>query len=130
VSVGAPKRGNRKLECSGCGRRIQEIAEVYEREVRDLPWSEYRTTVVIELYRVRCPDCGIKVEKVPLLPSQAPFSKRLEEAVGQAWESAAVRRVARQFGLAATAVRADRLAVSAALGAGATPPSVAADGSG
>ena len=22
------KRGNRKLECSGCGRRIQEIAEV------------------------------------------------------------------------------------------------------
>ncbi len=30
------KRGNRKLECSGCGRRINEIAEIYEREVRDL----------------------------------------------------------------------------------------------
>jgi hypothetical protein len=39
------KRGNRKLECSGCGRKIQEIAEVYEREVRDLPWSEYRALV-------------------------------------------------------------------------------------
>jgi len=61
---------------------MNEIAEVYEREVRDLPWSEYRTTVVIELYRVRCPDCGIKAEKVPLLPSKAPFSKRFEEAVG------------------------------------------------
>ena len=47
----------------------------------------------IELYRVRCPDCGIKAEKVALLPSQAPFSKRFEEAVGQACESAAVRRV-------------------------------------
>ena len=70
------KRGNRKLECSGCGRRIKGIAEIYEREVRDLPWSEYRTTVVIELYRVRCPDCGIKAEKVELLPSKAPFSKR------------------------------------------------------
>jgi transposase len=81
------KRGNRKLECSGCGRRINEIAEVYEREVRDLPWSEYRTTVVIELYRVRYPDSGIKAEK-PLLPSKAPFSKRFEEAVGQACESA------------------------------------------
>jgi len=23
-----PKRGNRKLECSGCGRRIESIAEV------------------------------------------------------------------------------------------------------
>jgi transposase len=100
------KRGNRKLECSGCGRKINEMAEVYEREVRDLPWSEYRTTVVIELYRVRCPDCGIKAEKVALLPSKAPFSKRFEEAVGQACESAPVRRVARQFGLAASTVRA------------------------
>src|SRR3979490_1016715 len=80
------KRGNRKLECSGCGRRIQKIAEIYEREVRDLPWSEYRPTVGIELYRVRCPDCGIKAEKVALLPSKAPFSKRFEEAVGQACE--------------------------------------------
>src|SRR5882672_12615266 len=100
------KRGNRKLECSGCGRRIHEIAEVYEREVRDLPCFEYRTTVVIELYRLRCPECGIKAEKVALLPSKAPFSKRFEEAVGQACESAAVRRVARQFGLAASTVRA------------------------
>ena len=100
------KRGNRKLECSGCGQRIGKVAEVYEREVRDLPWSEYRTTVVIELYRVRCPDCGIKAEKVPQLPSKAPFSKRFEEAVGLACESAAVRRVARQFGLSSSTVRA------------------------
>jgi len=100
------KRGNRKLVCSGCGQGVKEIAEVYEREVRDLPWSEYRTTVVIELYRVRCPGCGVKAEKVPLLPSKARFSKRFEEAVGQACESAAVRRVARQFGLAASTVRA------------------------
>ena len=100
------KRGNRRLECSGCGQRIGKVAEVYEREVRDLPWSEYRTTVVIELYRVRCPDCGIKAEKVPQLPSKAPFSKRFEEAVGLACESAAVRRVARQFGLSRSTVRA------------------------
>jgi transposase len=100
------KRGNRKLECSGCGRRIEGIAEIYEREVRDLPWSEYRTTVMIELYRVRCPNCGIKAERVELQPSKAPFSKRFEKAVGQACESAAVRRVARQFGLAASRVRA------------------------
>jgi len=77
------KRGNRKLKCSGCGLRIKEIAEVYEREVRDLPWSEYRTTVVIELYRVRCPDCGIKAEKVALLPSKARFGKRFEGGGGR-----------------------------------------------
>ena len=84
---------------------MAEIAEVYEREVRDLPCFEYRTTVVIELYRLRCPDCGVKAEKVAQLPSKAPFSKRFEEAVGLACESAAVRRVARQFGLAESTVR-------------------------
>ena len=100
------KRGNRKLVCSGCGRKLSDAYDSYERELRDLPWSEFRTTVVVELYRVRCPDCGIKTEKVPLLPSKAPFSKRFEEAVGLACESAPVRRVARQFGLAASTVRA------------------------
>ena len=60
----------------GCGRRVAEIAEVNEREVGDLPWSEYLTTVVIELYRVGCPEWGIKAEKVPLLPRKAPFSRR------------------------------------------------------
>jgi len=99
------KRGNRALICSGCGRRIHEIAAVYEREVRDLPCFEYRTTVVIELYRVKCPDCGLKAEKVPQLPSKAPFSKRFEDAVGQACENAAARRVAKQFGLAESTVR-------------------------
>jgi hypothetical protein len=61
--------------------KIHEIAEVYEREVRDLPWSESHTSAVIELYRVRCTECGIKAEKVPLLPSKAPFSKRFEDGV-------------------------------------------------
>jgi transposase len=48
----------------------------------------------------------VKAEKVEQLPGKAPFSKRFEEAVGMACESAAVRRVARQFGLAASTVRA------------------------
>jgi len=100
------KRGNRKLICSGCGRKFSEAHDYNEREVRDLPWGEYRTTVIIEVYRVCCPNCGIRVEKVPQLPSKAPFSKRFEEAVGQACESASVRQVARQFRLAASTVRA------------------------
>ena len=67
---------------------------------------EFRTTVVVEVYRVCCPDCGIKVEKMPQLPSKAPFSKRFEDAVGQACESAAARQVALRFGLPASTVRA------------------------
>jgi transposase len=100
------KNGNRKIECSGCGRRVSEIYDVSERAVRDLPWSEFRTTVFIEVLRVKCPDCGVRREKVLQLPSKAPFSKRFEDAVGQACESAPARRVARQYGLAASTVRA------------------------
>lgn len=100
------KAGNRRVICSGCERRVKDIHEVYEREVRDLPWSEYRATVVVELYRVRCLNCGVKTEKLPQLPSKAPFSKRFEEAVGQACESASARQVARRFRLAASTVRA------------------------
>jgi len=100
------KGGNRKLICSGCGKRFTEAHDSYEREVRDLPWRKYRATVIIELYRVRCPQCGVRIEKVGQLPSKAPFSKDFEDAVGLACESAAVRQVARQFGLAASTVRA------------------------
>ena len=100
------KRGNKQLVCSGCGRLVSAIVQTYEREVRDLPWSVYRTTVVVELYRVRCPDCGVKTKKVPLLPNKAPFSERFEDAVGQACESAAASRVGKQYGLSASTVRA------------------------
>jgi len=48
----------------------------------------------------------VKREKVPLLPGKAPFSKRFEDAVGLACEMASARQVARQFGLAASTVRA------------------------
>jgi len=63
------RKANKLVRCS-CGRVVSEIAEVYEREVRDLPCFEYRATVVVELYRVRCPDCGTKTEKIPRLPSR------------------------------------------------------------
>ena len=69
------KRGNRKLVCSGCGRKLEAAHDISEREVRDLPCMEFRTTVVVEVYRVCCPDCGIKIEKVPQLPSSASVSK-------------------------------------------------------
>jgi transposase len=100
------KRGTKKLICSGCGRHHGEIHETTEREVRDLPWSAYRVTVVVEVHRVRCPECGPKMEEVAQLPSKAPFSKRFEEAVGQACEAASARQVALRFRLAESTVRA------------------------
>src|SRR5437016_12854658 len=88
------KGGNRIMECSGCGRRVAKIYDVGERVVRDLPWSEFRTSVYVEVLRLKCTECGVKREKVLMLPSKAPFSKRFEDAVGEACESAAARQVA------------------------------------
>jgi transposase len=70
------------------------------------PGAWFTATVFVEIYRVKCPDCGVKREKVPLLPSKAPFSKRFEDAVGLACEMAAARQVARQYGLPASTARA------------------------
>jgi transposase len=57
------KRGNRRRVCAGCGQAVKEIAESYEREVRDLPCFEYRTTVVIELDRVAARIAGSRPRK-------------------------------------------------------------------
>jgi transposase len=100
------KRGNRKIECSGCGRKFSQVYDASERAVRDLPWSGFQVTVWVEVLRVKCPDCGVKREKVLQLPSKAPYSQRFEDAVGLACESAPARRVARQFRLAESTVRA------------------------
>ena len=100
------KRGNRKLTCSHCGRRVHDIHAVYERTARDLPCFQFQTTVVVELYRIRCPDCGVKAERSEQLPSKAPYSKRFEDAVGEACEGAAARQVARRMRLAESTVRA------------------------
>jgi len=97
---------HRGFECSGCGRRLHRVHDVREREIRDLPWSVYRATVVVEVHRLQCPECGVRVEKIEQLPSNAPFSKRFEEIVGEACESAAASQVARRFHLPETTVRA------------------------
>src|SRR6266704_3951696 len=96
---------HRGFECSGCGRRVQAVVAAWEREVADLDCFEFRVTVVVEVHRLNCVECGPKVEKIEQVPSKAPYTKRFEDRVGQACESAAARRVARQFGLPESTVR-------------------------
>ena len=43
------KRGNRKLECSGCGRKFSDAYDCRERVVRDLPGASSRPP-----YTLRC----------------------------------------------------------------------------
>jgi hypothetical protein len=51
---------------------------------------------------LRC--CPVKAERNPQLTSKAPYSKRFEDAVGEACEGAAARQVARSMRLAESTV--------------------------
>lgn len=111
---------HRGFECSSCGRRVHAVIATWEREVADLDCFELRTTVVLEVHRLACVAYGPKVERIEQMPSKAPYTKRFEDRIGQACESAAVRRVARQFGLPASTVRAIDLCYLELWGGGAT----------
>jgi hypothetical protein len=60
---------------------VREIHEVIERTVRDLPSFEYTTTMIVELY-----------------------TRRFENSVGRACESAAAAQVARRMDLSESTV--------------------------
>jgi len=82
------------------------VDEVREREIRDLPWRNYQTWLIVEYYRVKRPKCGLRTERVDQMPGKAPFSKDFEDEVGLACESAPARQVSRRLQLAASKVRA------------------------
>ena len=46
---------HRRSECGSCGRRLHRVHDVREREIRDLPWSVYRATMVVEVHRLTMP---------------------------------------------------------------------------
>lgn len=121
------KRGNRQIKCSGCALKFTEICDLGERAVRDLPWGEFLTTVFIEIYRMNCPECGVKREKVLKLPTKVPSCKRFENAAGLACDSDAALHVARQRGLPASTVCANRPAFPGALRCNPEQAGVAAD---
>ena len=97
-TVGAAQACSQEgFECRGCGQRLHQVhrcagagdpGSALECLSRDGDCGEC----------IACDarECGVLVEKIDQLPSKAPFSKRFEEIVGEACESAAVSQVARR----------------------------------
>ena len=63
AKVNTAQTGKSEVECSGCGRKFTVRYDISERAVPDLPWSRFTATVFVDIYRVNCPDCGVKREK-------------------------------------------------------------------
>lgn len=91
--------------CSGCGIGAREVHDVHERRVRDLPWGAWKVFLVVEVHRVRCRRCGVKVERLEFVEGKHPYTRRFSEAVGRDCEDTAVTRVASKWGLSAQTVR-------------------------
>ncbi len=56
--------------CSGCGQRTLAIHDVTERRVRERDLFSRHTWLMVPVRRVRCADCGVRVESIPWLPSR------------------------------------------------------------
>jgi transposase len=50
--------------CSGCGRPGERYHDGEERWVRDLPILDAQTHLLVPRYRVDCPSCGPKLERL------------------------------------------------------------------
>src|SRR6266705_2716449 len=68
-------------------------------------WGTWTVWLHVEVHRVRCRRCGVRTERLPFVDGKAHYTARLEAAVAQACEAAAVSRVATQRGLPPVTVR-------------------------
>ena len=91
--------------CSACGIGCRRVHSWRLRRVRDLPWGEWKVFLMVEMHRVHCRTCGVKVERIPFLEGKHPYTSRFATAVARDCEDAPVSRVARKWSLSAQTVR-------------------------
>ena len=80
VRVGLRRR---RRVCSHCGQLVHAIHETGLRRWRHLDLGAQRCFIECELRRVKCPDCGVRVEAVPFARPGARHTRDFEDVV--AW---------------------------------------------
>jgi transposase len=71
----------RRAACSGCGQVCRHVHDRAWRRWRHLDLAGQRCFIEYELRRVRCPDCGVRVEAVPWARSRARHTRDFEDLV-------------------------------------------------
>jgi len=77
------RRQHRRLACGSCGRMAVRVAATRRppRRWRDLAMREYPVELVYAPYRVRCGQCGLRVEGVPWAEPWQRVTRALARAV-------------------------------------------------
>jgi transposase len=96
----------RDKRCSGCGGLVEAVHDSVERWVRDLPILDADTHLCVWRFRVACPQCGPKLERLDWLPPHARVTRRLAEAVSRACRILTIKDVSELFGLGWDQVKA------------------------
>jgi len=92
--------------CSGCGQVCEKVHDWEERWVRDLPILDAQTHLCVQRFRVACPTCGPKVERLNWLELYARVTNRLAESVARLCRDATVQAAAEFYGLGWDAAKA------------------------
>lgn len=91
--------------CSRCGSVVTEIHDVSERRVRDLPFAELDTWLIVPRARLECPRCGPTVEAVPWLDKHQRMTKRLADKIARLAMVLPLAQVAEWFAVHWTTVK-------------------------
>lgn len=85
--------------CSGCGQAVGTVHETTERWVRDLPAWGAQTWLLLHQRRVKCPRCGVRVERIEWLAPYARVTKRLAQSVARLCQELPIRQVSAYYAL-------------------------------
>ncbi len=94
------------MVCSGCGRACSRYHDWEERCIRDLPILDAETELLVQRFRVACPSCGPKVERLSWLDKYSRVTKRLAASVARLCRVLSIKHVAEFYGLGWDAVKA------------------------
>ena len=92
--------------CSGCGGACNRVHDWEERWVRDLPILDAQTHLCLQRFRVACPTCGPKLERLSWLPLWSRVTLRLAESVARLCKVLPIKHVAEFYELGWDAVKA------------------------
>jgi transposase len=90
---------SRPMVCGQCGHTTDQLHDVTERWVRDLPILDAQTHLLVQRRRVLCPQCGPKLEKLSWLEPYARVTWRLAESVAQLCAVLPIKHVAEFYDL-------------------------------
>ena len=83
--------------CSRCGAVVAEIHDTTVRRIRDLPFAEWDTWLLLPSARLRCPRCGPTVEALPWLDRYQRMTKRLAEKIARLAQATSIQETALWF---------------------------------